>query len=77
MRLMDHDIQCLSCERVIAEWRHGRLALNPSYGLDAQAALANRRCGYCGGSLVGFRVLPHVAAAVPGPGRYLWRAGHR
>jgi hypothetical protein len=54
---VDHDIQCLLCDRVVAEYRQGRLRLNPHYGRDARAALAARRCGYCGGRLVGFPAL--------------------
>ena len=57
MRTIDHDIQCLLCDRLIAEWRGGRLRLNPHYGADARAALAARRCSHCGGRLVGIQVM--------------------
>lgn len=54
----DQDIQCLLCDRVVAEWRRGRLSANPNYGRDVREALQSRRCGYCGGALVGMQVVP-------------------
>jgi hypothetical protein len=55
--MTDQDIQCLLCDRVVAEWRFGQLRLNPNYERDARAALASRRCGHCGGRLVALQVM--------------------
>jgi hypothetical protein len=54
---MDQDIQCLLCDRVVAEWRRGELRINQYYERDARAALASRRCGHCGGRLVALQVM--------------------
>jgi hypothetical protein len=54
---VDLDIQCLLCDRVIAEVRRGRLAPHPRYEHDVRAALRSGRCGYCGGRLLPVRVL--------------------
>ncbi|MBX5492700.1 MAG: hypothetical protein IRZ14_16235 [Chloroflexi bacterium] len=55
---VDQDIQCLLCDRVIAEVRRGRLVPNPNYERDVTAALRSGRCGYCGGRLVPVQVMP-------------------
>lgn len=55
----DQDIQCLLCDRVVAEWRRGRLHPNPHYGRDVREALQTRRCGHCGGRLVAAHVVGH------------------
>ena len=70
MQIADHDIQCLLCDRLIAEWRGGQLRLNRHYGRDARTALARRRCAYCGGRLVGFQVIANWAD--PEPSRDSW-----
>ncbi len=62
---VDQDIQCLLCDRVIAERRAGTLRLNPHYGSDARAALAARRCGHCGGRLVALQVMVHWSESEP------------
>lgn len=54
---VDQDIQCLLCDRVIAEVRRGRLTPNPYYGRDVGEALRTGRCGYCGGRLLPMQVL--------------------
>ena len=73
----DQDIQCLLCDRVVAEWRHGQLRLNPHYARDARAALASRRCGHCGGRLVALQVIAGWVDAEPqsAPFRRRSRAG--
>ncbi len=63
--IADHDIQCLLCDRVVAEWRNGQLRLNPRYERDARAALKSRRCGHCGGRLVGMQVMAGWIDAEP------------
>ena len=65
METVDQDIQCLLCDRVIAEWRGGRLRLNAQYGADARAALVARRCSYCGGGLVAFQVVANLMDGDP------------
>lgn len=65
MQTVDHDIQCLLCDRVIAEVRRGQLRLNPHYGRDARQALASRRCAYCGGRLISLQVMAGWADADP------------
>jgi len=57
VQIADHDIQCLLCDRVIAEWRGGQGRFNPHYGRNARHALATGRCAYCGGRLVHFQVI--------------------
>jgi hypothetical protein len=61
----DQDIQCLLCDRVVAEWRLGQLRINPNYQRDARAALASRRCGHCGGRLVALQVMAGWIDAEP------------
>jgi hypothetical protein len=61
----DQDIQCLLCDRVVAEWRRGQLRLNPRYDRDASAALKARRCGHCGGRLVALQVMTGWIDAEP------------
>jgi len=65
VEILDQDIQCLLCDRVIAECRSGKVYFNPHYGRDAQAALTSRRCAHCGGRLVGFQVVTHWADGGP------------
>jgi hypothetical protein len=57
VQIVDQDIQCLLCDRVIAECRGGQLRVNPNYGKDVRQALTSRRCGHCGGRLVGLPVM--------------------
>jgi hypothetical protein len=63
--IVDQDIQCLLCDRVVAEWRLGRLRLNPNYQRDARAALESGQCGYCGGRLVALQVMAGWIDAEP------------
>ncbi|HZS00867.1 MAG TPA: hypothetical protein VFE37_19265 [Chloroflexota bacterium] len=63
--IADSDIQCLLCDRVVAEWRLGQLRLNPNYQRDARAALASRHCGHCGGRLVAMQVMAGWIDAEP------------
>jgi hypothetical protein len=61
---------------VIAECRRGQLRINPNYGRDARAALAAKRCGHCGGRLVGLPVMAGWADAESYvPSRRRTRAG--
>ena len=55
--VVDQDIQCLLCDRVVAEWREGRLRANPHYEHDVRQALTSRHCGYCGGGLVAMQAV--------------------
>ena len=76
MQLADQDIQCLLCDRVIAECRGGELRLNPNYGQDARASLTAKRCGHCGGRLVGLPVIAGwIDADTSTPYRRRSRAG--
>jgi hypothetical protein len=50
--------------------------LNPNYGHDAQASLTARRCGHCGGRLVGLPVMAGwIDADTSTPYRRRSRAG--
>jgi hypothetical protein len=64
---VNQDIQCLLCDRTVAELRGRRLTLNPNYGHDARAALAAQRCSYCGGRLIGLPVTGHWVEIEPDP----------
>ncbi|HEY7064780.1 MAG TPA: hypothetical protein VII06_25125 [Chloroflexota bacterium] len=63
--ISDQDIQCLLCDRVVAEWRLGQLRINSNYQRDARAALASKRCGHCGGRLVAMQVMAGWIDAEP------------
>jgi hypothetical protein len=63
--VVDQDIQCLLCDRLVAEVRKDRLRINPYYERDARAALAARRCGHCGGRLVALPVTGHWVEIEP------------
>jgi hypothetical protein len=63
--ISDQDIQCLLCDRVVAEWRLGQLRINPNYQRDARAALISHRCGHCGGRLVSLQVMAGWIDAEP------------
>jgi len=65
VNIVDQDIQCLLCDRLVAEVRRNRLRLNANYGADARAALTARRCGHCGGRLVGMPVAGHWVEIEP------------
>jgi hypothetical protein len=63
--MVDQDIQCLLCDRLVAEFRKGHLRVNPRYGRDPRAALAKQRCGHCGGRLVAMPVTGHWVEIEP------------
>jgi hypothetical protein len=65
VNVVDQDIQCLLCDRLVAEVRRNQLKLNANYGQDARAALTARRCGHCGGRLVGMPVTGHWVEIEP------------